>query len=142
MSDNPPAYPPPPTGITPPSPQAPPPPVYQGPAAPDYMQPYLQQQPPYSPQPYSAPAAVVGGAMAGGLLYQLGGPAGWSIVFGLVSIVVPFATNYYFPILPIAGAISAIRALQRGRVIGGIIGIAVNVIGGLVSLLASGVIGG
>lgn len=123
----------------PPASQAPPPPpVYQGPAAPDYVQPYLQQQQPaYAPQP-----AVVGGAMAGGLIYQLGGPAAWSIGFGLVSIIVPFATNYYFPILPIAGAISAIRAIQRGRVIGGIIGIAVNVVGGLVSLLASGLIGG
>jgi hypothetical protein len=121
--------------------------VYQGPAAPDYVQPYLQQQQPYAPQPYppqpyGAPAGVVGGAMAGGLLYQLGGPAAWSIGFGLVSIIVPFATNYYFPILPIAGGISAIRAIQRGRVIGGIIGIAVNVVGGLVSLLASGLIGG
>ena len=101
-----------------------------------------QQPPPYPPQPAGPTAGVVGGMMAGGLMYQLGGPALWSIGFGLVSIVVPFATNYYFPILPIAGAISAFRAIQRGRVIGGIIGIAVNVVGGLVSLLASGLIGG
>lgn len=140
MSDNPTAFPPPP----PTTPQAPPPPppVYQGPPPPAYVQPYMQpQQPPYGPQPYAPPAGVVGGAMAGGLIYQLGGPAAWSIAFGLISVVVPFATNYYFPILPIAGAISAIRAIQRGRVIGGIIGIAVNVVGGLVSLLASGLIG-
>jgi hypothetical protein len=139
MSDTPPAYPPPPpSGMTPPSQPPPPPgqPVFQAPAAPDYVQPYLQQQP-YGPQPMA-----VGGVMAGGLMYQLGGPAAWSIGFGLVSIVVPFAFNYYFPLLPIAGAISAIRAIQRGRVVGGIIGIAVNVVGGLVALLASGVIGG
>ena len=113
--------------------------MYQGPAAPDYVQPYLQQQqqPAYSPQPMA-----VGGAMAGGIMYQLGGPAAWSIGFGLVSIIVPFAFNRYFPLLPIAGVISAIRAIQRGRVVGGIIGIAVNVVGGLVSLLASGLIGG
>jgi hypothetical protein len=138
MPDNPPAYPPPPPSMTPPSPQPlPPPPVYQGPAAPDYAQPYLQQQPGYAPQPMA-----VGGAMAGGLMSQLGGPAAWSIGFGLVSIIVPFAFNYYFPLLPIAGIISALRAMQRGRLIGGVIGLAVNIVGGLVSLLASGVIGG
>src|SRR5262245_707025 len=137
MSDNPPADPPPPSAPPRPQPQ-PPPPVYQGPSAPDYVQPYLQQQQPgYAPQPMA-----VGGAMAGGLLYQLGGPAAWSIGFGLVSIIVPFAFNYYFPLLPIAGLISAIRAMQRGRIAGGVIGIAVNIVGGLVSLLASGVIGG
>jgi hypothetical protein len=136
VSDNPPAYPPPPsTGMTPPVPQTPLPPP------PAYVQPYMQQQP-YAPPPVGPSAGVMSGAMAGGLMYQLGGPAAWSIVFGLVSIVVPFAMNYYFPILPIAGAISAVRAIQRGRVIGGIIGIAVNVVGGLVTLLASGLIGG
>ena len=77
---------------------------------------------------------------AGALIYQLGGPAAWSIGFGLVSIVVPFVTNYYFPILPIAGIISAIRAMQRGRLIGGVIGIVVNIVGGIVSLIASGLI--
>ena len=125
--------------MTPPSAPPPPPgqPVFQAPAAPDYVQPYLQQQPGYGATP-----TAVGGMMAGGLMYQLGGPAAWSILFGLVSIVVPFATNYFFPILPIAGGISANRAIQRGRVVGGIIGIAVNVVGGLVSLLASGLIGG
>ena len=140
MSDTPSAYPPPPPPNMPPPPPGPaaaPAPVYQGPAAPDYMQPTMQQQPPYAAQPMA-----VGGAMAGGILYQLGGPAAWSIVFGLASIIVPFATNYYFPILPIAGLISAVRAMQRGRLIGGVIGIVVNLIGGVVSLLASGLIGG
>jgi hypothetical protein len=149
MSDNPTAYPPPPPpGLTPPSaqPAPPPPPIYQGPPAPDYVQPYLQQpQQPYpQPSPYQQPFPTAG-AVAGGtgaLLYQLGGPAAWSIGFGLVSIVVPFVTNYYFPILPIAGLISAVRAIQRGRLIGGVIGIVVNLIGGLVSLFASGLIGG
>jgi hypothetical protein len=149
MSDNPSAFPPPPPpGVPPPAAPAgfPPPPVYQGPPAPDYVQSYLQQQapagqPPYvAQQPFPTAGAVAGGT--GALLYQLGGPAAWSIGFGLVSIIVPFATNYYFPILPIAGGISAIRAIQRGRLIGGVIGIVVNVIGGLVSLLASGLIGG
>jgi len=143
MSDNPPTYlPPPPSGIPAPAPPpgATPPPIYQGPAAPDYVQPYTQQQP-YVGQPYGAQPMAVGGAMAGGLLYQLGGPGGWSIVFGLAAIIVPFATNYYFPILPIAGILGAFRAIQRGRLIGGVIGIGVNLIGGLVSLFASGLIG-
>ena len=158
MSENPPSYPPPPPPAGDPAPQAwgappaqaapPPPPVYQGPAAPDYVQPYLQQQQPYAQQspyqqPYQQPFPTAGAAAGGtgALLYQLGGPAAWSIGFGLVSIIVPFVTDYYFPILPIAGLISAVRAFSRGRVIGGVIGIAVNIVGGLVSLMASGLIG-
>jgi hypothetical protein len=144
MSDNPPSYAPPP----PPPPNAPPPPAqpgyglppnYQGPTAPDYAQPYQQQayQQPWQQQ-MSPGVVAAGGASA--FLYQLGGPAAWSIGFGLVSIVVPFVTNYYFPILPIAGIISALRAMQRGRLIGGVIGIVVNIVGGIVSLIASGLI--
>jgi hypothetical protein len=141
MSDTPTAYPPPPppnVSPAPPTSSVPPPPVYQGPAAPDYVQPYLQQQ----QQPYGAQPMALGGAMAGGLLYQLGGPAAWSIVFGLASIIVPFAFGYYFIVLPIAGLIGAVRAMQRGRLIGGVIGIVVNLIGGLISLISSGLIGG
>jgi len=138
MSDTSSAYPPPPPPTAPPPQVQPayqaPPAVYQGPAAPDYVQPYLQQP------PFPTAGVVAGGT--GAIVYQLGGPAAWSIGFGLVSIVVPFVTDYYFPILPIAGGISAIRAIQRGRLIGGVIGIVVNLIGGLMSLLASGVIGG
>ena len=148
MSQSPPAYPPPPPSNAPPPPPSQPgyalPPNYQGPSAPDYMQPYPQQ--PYPQQPYPQQQRFpTAGAVAGGtgaILYQLGGPAAWSIGIGLVSIVVPFAFNYYFPVAPIVGLISAIRAIQRGRLIGGVIGIVVNVIGGLVSLLASGLIGG
>lgn len=98
------------------------------------MQGYQQQGP-------LPPAAVAAGG-AGALLYQFGGTAAWSIGLGVVSIVVPFVSTFYFPILPIAGLINAVRAIQRGRVIGGVVGIVVNVIGGLVSLVASGLIGG
>ena len=80
------------------------------------------------------------GAGAVGIMYQLGGPAAWSIGIGLVSIVVPFFFNYYFPLLPIAGLLSAVRAIMRGRVIGGVIGIVINVIGGIVSLISAGLI--
>jgi hypothetical protein len=86
------------------------------------------------------PVAAVG---AGGtLLSQFGGAAAWSCGLGIVSIVVPFVTNFYFPIMPIIGALNGIRAIQRGRLIGGIVGLVLNGIGGLVALIASGVIGG
>lgn len=71
---------------------------------------------------------------------QFKGMAAWSIGFGLLSIVVPFVTNFYFPLLPVVGVLSAIRAIQRGLVIGGVVGIILNAIGGLVSLIASGLI--
>jgi hypothetical protein len=79
---------------------------------------------------------------AGGVLYQFGGPAIFSIIAGVASIVMPFAVGYYFIVLPVAGLISGARAIQRGRLLGGIVGIAVNLLGGLVSLLASGIVGG
>jgi hypothetical protein len=75
-----------------------------------------------------------------GLLWQFGGPAAWSLGCGVVSIVVPFFTTFYFPILPIVGALNAVRAMQRGRLIGGVVGLVVNLVGGLVSLIASGLI--
>jgi hypothetical protein len=77
-----------------------------------------------------------------GLTSQFTGAAAWSIGFGLVSIIVPFVTNFYFPILPIFGLLNGVRAIQRGKIIGGIVGIVLNVIGGIVSLLFSGLIGG
>src|SRR6266436_772595 len=124
MSDLPPPPPPfqPPPGYAPPPPGIPPP-GYTGQVPPPYM-----------------PVAAVG---AGGtLLSQFGGAAAWSIGFGLVSIVVPFVTNFYFPIMPIIGALNGVRAIQRGRMIGGIVGLVLNGIGGLVALFASGLIGG
>lgn len=75
-------------------------------------------------------------------MQQIGGAAGWSIGLGLVSIVTPLVSTFYFPILPVVGLINGIRAIQRGRMIGGIIGIVLNVLGGLMSLIASGLIGG
>jgi len=85
---------------------------------------------------------AVGAGAAGGLLWQFSGAAAWSVGCGLVSIVVPFVLNFYFPILPIIGLINGVQALRRGRVIGGIVGLVLNVIGGIVSLFASGLIGG
>jgi hypothetical protein len=83
------------------------------------------------------PAPIVPGpnpALVGvGLLFRFGGYAAWAIGLGLVAIVVPFVTNYYFPVLPIAGGLNAIRAIQRGRVIGGVVGIVINAVAGLLT---------
>jgi len=133
MSDTPAFYPP------PPPPNLPPPP-YQGAgfAAPPYQPPQAFGATPaaYQPQWSPAPAAAVGLGGAGALLYQFGGAAGWSVGFGLVSIVSPFVTGFYFPVMPIVGGLNAIRAMKRGRLIGGAVGLALNLLGGLVSILA------
>lgn len=129
MSDVPATYPP------PPPPNLPPPP-FQGPgfAAPSLQPP--QPYPGYQPQWSAAPAASVGLGGAGALLYQFGGAAGWSVGFGLVSIVSPFVTGFYFPVMPVVGGINALRAMQRGRLLGGAVGLGLNLLGGLVSILA------
>ena len=140
MSDLPP---PPPPGSTPPPPPPPfqPPPGYPPPPPSSIPPPgYTGQAPPpgYTgqvPPPYM-PVAAVGAS--GTLLSQFGGAAAWSIGFGIVSIVVPFFANFYFPIMPLIGALNGVRAIQRGRMIGGIVGLVLNGIGGLVTAIAAG----
>lgn len=149
--------PPPPTSAPPPVYGAPPPPPpaiqlppgyklppgYQGPTAPDYAQPY-QQQPPQQPwaqypQPVNPGAVAFGGASA--LMYQFGGPAAYSVIVGLLGIGLPLFAGYYFRVLPLFGILSGVRAIMRGRVLGGAVGIAVNVLAGLLSLVSAGLIG-
>jgi hypothetical protein len=79
---------------------------------------------------------------AGGVnfLYQFSGPAGWSVLLGIVSIAVPFIFGRVFFFLPLIGLISGVRAIQRGRLIGGVTGIVLNVIGGIITLI--GIFGG
>ena len=149
MSDAPAAYPPPPPSNAPPpayqaqgaqywpSPAYQPPPGWAGPTAPDYAQPYQQPKPALE---VAAPIGFLGGL--GYLTYQFGGAAAFSILAGLASIGLPFVADRYFIWLPVAGLISGGRAIQRGRAIGGIVGITVSVLGGIVSLIASGLIGG
>lgn len=92
-------------------------------------------------QAAALPRAMVGPAVTGGgLLWQFSGPALWPMGMGLVAIVVPIFTSFYFPILTIFGAIGGWRAIQRGRLFGGIAAIVLNILGGLMSLLASGLI--
>jgi hypothetical protein len=86
------------------------------------------------------PTAVAAGGAAG-LLYQFTGSAGWSCLVGVICIVVPFVFNRVFFFLPIIGLILAIQAIVRSRkMVGGIVGIVLNVIGGIITLL--GLFGG
>lgn len=107
----------------------------------------MSEQPPSSlPPPPSelttrsrvVPAVAVGTTNA--LAFQFGGSAAWSIGFGLVAIITPFMSSFYFKFVPAVGIISGVRALMRGRLIGGGIGLALNVIAALVSLMASGLL--
>src|SRR2546423_945435 len=155
MSDTPNANPPPP----PPPPSMPPPPFsaaapamppyqvpagyklppgYQGPTAPDYVPPYQYQQP--APGGSLALGAIL--SSPGALMYQFGGYALYSCIAGLAAIIVPFVAGFYFPILPIIGLLNGARAIQRGRVIGGVVGLVLSALGGVVSLFASGLLGG
>jgi uncharacterized membrane protein len=95
---------------------------------------YPQEQP-QMPNPYLAAA---GGGVS--LMSQFRGPALWSIIAGILSIFVPFFANFYFYLLPAVGLYYGVRAFQRGLVIGGIVGVVLNILGGLVSLISAGVL--
>lgn len=137
--------PPPPSGppadyfMTPPGAGAPPPA-----AVPYAMPPDQAGAPPYglsTPQPaWQQPApyapVAVGAGVGLGVLSQFTGTALSSCIVGLVTIIIPFAFGYVFYILPIVGILAGVRAIMRGKVIGGGVGIALNVIGGLVTLIA------
>jgi hypothetical protein len=71
---------------------------------------------------------------------QFSGPALFSIGVGVVGLVVWFFTPVYFKFLPIAGIIAGVRAVLSGRLIGGLIGIGLNLVAGFFSLVAMGVI--
>jgi hypothetical protein len=137
MSDQP--VPPPPPGMPPPPP--PPPMPGQAPATPQL--PYYQAPPasPYPPQPppmVNPYMATAGGGIS--LMSQFRGQALWSCIAGILSIVVPFFANFYFYFLPVIGLYYGVRAIQRGQLIGGIVGIALNALGGIVSLAYAGVL--
>jgi len=107
------------------------PPPYTPPPGPPPQYYPPQSSPGYIPPPIAPAAAGIG------LLGQFRGRAMWSIIAGLVSIVVPFFTTFYFPILPILAFIYAIQAIRRGQLIGGIIGLVLSILGGIVSWLDS-----
>ena len=135
--------PPPPPGTPPPGqPQYAPPTMptgYQPPASPSYS------DIPYAPAPgtpgYVQPTGYSPLQTGAGIMSQFTGMALWSVILGLLSVGVPIVTGLttgggvvYFYVLPIFGFIRGIQAVTRGQVIGGIVGIVLNAIGGLISL--------
>lgn len=107
-----------------------PPPVSQPPAG--YPLAWQQQQP-WQPQPQPAVGA---GWRTVGIVSQFSGSAMWACIAGLVTIVVPFAFGRVYFFLPIIGIITGIRAIRAGKLIGGIVGIALSAIGGLITVVA------
>ena len=67
---------------------------------------------------------------------QFSGDALWSIALGLASIVVPIFSTHVFYFLALIGLFYGIRAIRRGRLIGGIVGIVLCGIGGIITILA------
>ena len=88
--------------------------------------------PPVYPMPGQAPIGPQGMNM----MAQFTGPAMWSIILGLASILVPIFFNYVFFLLPIIGLLGGIQAIRTGRMIGGIAGIVLNLIGGAITFFA------
>jgi hypothetical protein len=125
MAQQPSAFPPP-----PPSQPPPPPPSNLPPPPPGYPP---QAMPGQVPPPY-LPTAAAGAGI--GIMSQFSGDALWSIGLGLASIVVPFVASHVFYFLPLIGIFYGIRAITRGRMIGGIVGVVLSVIGGLITVLA------
>lgn len=133
MSDTTGAYPP------PPPPSAPPPSYQAAPSPlPNYQPPAVSQPPVGYPQNWQVapPQPGVGaGWGAVGILAQFEPPALWAIIAGLVTIVVPFMFGRVFFFLPIIAVITGVRAIQGGKLIGGIVGIVLGVIGGIITLI-------
>ena len=122
--------PPPPPGYQPP-PYAPPP----GPPPQYYPH---QGSPGYIPPPIAPSSGL---SIPGGLGAQFRGRAAWSVGVGAATVILPLLfTGFYFRIWPILGLIYGVQAIRRGQVIGGTVGIVLNVIGGTLSLVVSGLI--
>jgi hypothetical protein len=98
------------------------------------MQPYTQQQTPYGQPPYGVNPAVAGVGGVAGLIAQFSGRAAWSCGIGLVTIVAPFVVHFVFYLLALVGLLYGIQAIRRGQLIGGIVGIALNIVGGLLTI--------
>ena len=49
----------------------------------------------------------------------------------------PIDSTFTFPLFAIVGLIVGVHAIWQGRVVGGILGVALSLLGGFVSLLAS-----
>jgi hypothetical protein len=134
MSDTPSAFPPPPPGSIPPpvyrqaaspAPTYQPPPVVGPPVG--YPQGWQQQTPPQ-------PGVGIGWA-AVGIMAQFEPPALWAIIAGVVTVIAPIFFGRVFFFLPIVAIITGVRAIKGGKLIGGIVGIVLGVIGGILTLI-------
>ena len=98
--------------------------------------------PAQSPPAWAPPstALVPGTPGTATLAYQFSGAAFWSILFGLASVIVPILTPIYFPILPFFGIWRGVLAIRAGRVVGGVVGLVLNGLGVIVSVLSSGLL--
>lgn len=83
------------------------------------------------PQPIGPSA----GMTAAGLLSQVTGVAGVGILLGLATVIVPLVFGYVFYVLPIAGFLAGITAIRRNQLIGGIVAIVLNALGGILTLV-------
>jgi hypothetical protein len=104
------------------------------------MPPTYQPPPAYQPAPYPAAwgpgqSAAVASAGAGGFLSQFGGAAAWSIGCGLVAIIVPLVSTFYFPVR--SRRPERLAAIVRGRMLGGLVGSGSNIIAYFMSLAFS-----
>ena len=90
--------------------------------------------PPPAGMPGQAPQPIAGAGTAG-LLSQFTGNALYGIIVGLATVIVPIVFQRVFFFLPIIGLIIAIYAIFRKQVIGGVIGVVLNVIGGILTII-------
>ena len=85
-----------------------------------------------TPSPAPKSAAATG---TSGLISQFTGNAGWGILVGLITIIVPLAFQRVYFFLPIIGLIVAIYAIVKKQVIGGVVGLILNVVGGILTII-------
>ena len=81
------------------------------------------------------PIAPASGMSTAGLLSQVTGAAGIGILLGLATVIVPLVFGYVFYVLPIAGFLAGIAAIRRNQLIGGIVAIVLNALGGVLTLV-------
>ena len=93
--------------------------------------------PGYMPPPITPTAGGINiGAQLAGAGYSIGvGVAG--ILFPIFSGLIFGGTVYYFYILPVFGLIYGVRSIMRGFVIGGVVGIVLNLLAGAASISAA-----
>lgn len=91
--------------------------------------------PPTTPGQPPQPIGPAGGLGGAGLIAQFTGNAGWAILVGIITVVVPLVFNRIYFFLPIIGLIIAIYAIVRRQVIGGVVALILNVIGGILTII-------